>query len=152
MRARLDSLRDTYTVVMQVWNGMPIEARETTGWLFSRDHAASTSFAGEHLGLGGTATRPGRLLVQRGHHEPLVGATELERWRWHRVVLISEPSRVRVYLDGNREPEIDAELPAMASSIASCFIGGRSDGDSNWEGRIDEVAVYDRVVSPDDLW
>lgn len=152
MRTRLDSLGDSYTLVMQVWNGMPNEARETTGWLFSRDHADATSLGGEHLGLGGTATRPGCLIVQRGDQAPVVGRTKLERWKWNRVILISEPQRLRVYLNGNEEPEIDIELPAIRSRIETCFVGGRSDGDSNWEGRIDEVAVYDRVVAPEELW
>ncbi len=152
MRARLESLGDTYTVVMQVWNGMPSDARETTGWLFSRDHADSTSLAGEHLGLGGTATRPGCLIIQRGDQEPIVGHTKLERWQWNRIILISEPQRLRVYLNGNSKPEIDVEVPAIRPAIETCFVGGRSDGDSNWEGRIDEVAVYDRVVAPEELW
>ena len=46
-------------------------------------------------------------------------------------------------LNDATEPEIDLQLKAPASTIASCFVGGRSDNDSNWEGRIDEVVVHD---------
>jgi hypothetical protein len=51
-------------------------------------------------------------------------------------------------LNGTDQPEIDAELSSTSdATIATCFVGGRSDNDSNWEGRIDEVAVFDRVAS-----
>jgi hypothetical protein len=32
-------------------------------------------------------------------------------------------------------------------SIPAVFFGGRSDNDSNWEGRLDEIAVFDRALS-----
>jgi hypothetical protein len=152
MRARLENLNDTYTVVMHVWNGMPNNARETTGWLFSRDHDHALSGSGEHLGLGGSATQPGHLIFQHGFADPLVGRTELERWKWYRVVLVRQGQRVRVYLNDNSEPEIDAELdPDSMPAIATCFFAGRSDGEACWEGRLDEVAVYDRVIEPGEL-
>jgi hypothetical protein len=54
---------------------------------------------------------------------------------------------VRVYLDAALEIETksEAQLPA---DLEQCFFGGRSDNDSNWEGRLDEIAVFDRALSP----
>ena len=47
------------------------------------------------------------------------------------------------------EPEIDVPVESVSdAAITDCFVGGRSDADSNWEGRIDEVAVFDRAVEP----
>jgi hypothetical protein len=151
MRARLDALGDTYTVVMSVWNGMPSDARETTGWIFSRDHSDAISHRGDHLGLGGTGTSPGRIVFQRGTERPLVGTTSIARWTWNRVMLVRDGKRVRVYLNHSDEPEIDAEVGSEGSQaypIESCFIGGRSDNESNFEGRLDEIAVFDRALSP----
>lgn len=147
MRSRLDSLGDAYTVAISFWNGMPNDARETAGWLFSRDHAHAISSRGEHLGVGGTSTSPGRLILQNGFDKPIVGKTPIKRWTWNRVVMLRQPNRVRVYLNGNADPEIDVEVNSdPVAAIADCFIGGRSDNDSNFEGRIDEVAVFDRAV------
>ncbi len=69
---------------------MPIDAREQTGWMFSRDHAHAISGNGQHLGLGGSATRPGCLVMQSGLGEPIVGDTPLQRWTWNRVLLVCE--------------------------------------------------------------
>ncbi len=145
MRARLESLGDQYTVTMSFWNGMPNDARATAGWLFSRDHPHALSSRGEHLGIGGTATEPGRLVFQQGFEKPIVGKTTIERWTWNELRLVRASGRVRVYLNGSDEPEIDAPIAANSDApIASCFIGGRSDNESNWEGRIDEVAIFDQ--------
>ncbi|NND99153.1 MAG: hypothetical protein HKN47_17690 [Pirellulaceae bacterium] len=149
IRARLDSLGQDYTVLMSFWNGMPVDARETAGWLFSRDHAHSITSRGDHLGLGGEGARAGKLIFQHGvGGEPSVGKTPIERWTWNQVALVRQGDRVRVFLNDNPEPEIDVQSPAdSATTIASCFFGGRSDNDSNWEGRIDEVAVFDRALT-----
>jgi hypothetical protein len=147
MVTRLDSLGQEYSLRMSFWNGMPVDARETTGWMFSRDYPHDTSGHGEHLGIGGTATQPGRLVFLRGHSQPLVGKTPIERWTWNQVKLVRTVDRVRVYLNGNEEPEIDAAIDnPTPASIPNLFFGGRSDNDSNWEGRLDEVAVFDRAL------
>lgn len=150
MRARVGSVSDKYSVVMWVWNGMPNEARATAGWLFSRDAPDGISLRGDHLGIGGTATEPGHLVFQHGLAKPLTGTTVLQRWTWNRVLLVRDGKRVRVYLNGSDTPEIDAEVASDAAA-ESVFIGGRSDNDSNFEGRIDEVAIFDRVITPDNL-
>jgi hypothetical protein len=31
------------------------------------------------------------------------------------------------------------------------FVGGRSDNEANWEGRLDEVAVFDRALGAKEL-
>ncbi len=126
---------------------MPNDARATAGWLFSRDHPHALSSYGEHLGVGGTASEPGRLVFQQGFEKPIVGKTTIDRWTWNELRMVRAAGRVRVYLNGSDEPEIDAEVGSdQPAPIATCFIGGRSDNDSNWEGRIDEVAVFDRAM------
>lgn len=148
MRARVPALGDTYSLALSFWNGMPSDGRETTGWMFSRDYPHAVSSRGDHLGIGGTATEPGQLIFQQGTDEPLVGKTKIERWTWNRVLVVREPNRLRVYLNGSKVPEIDAELtPSQGPPIETCFIGGRSDNDSNWEGRLDEVVLFDRAVN-----
>ena len=43
LRARIPNLKDQYSVSLYFWNGMPNDAREVTGWMFSRsyDHGLS---------------------------------------------------------------------------------------------------------------
>jgi hypothetical protein len=152
MQARIPDLGDKYTISLWFWNGMPNIARDTAGWLFSRDHDHALSDYGDHVGLGGTATKPGRLMFQHGDGPPVVGNTEIARWTWNQLVFVRDGERMRVYLNGAAEPEIDTAAPAdFPPQFSSFFFGGRSDNQENWEGRLDEIAVFDRALSADDL-
>ncbi|MCG8648503.1 MAG: LamG domain-containing protein, partial [Pirellulales bacterium] len=150
LRSRLDTLPQTYSVTLWFWNGMPSNARPVTGWLFSRDHAHAISNSGQHLGLGGTASEPGKVIFQDGNGSPLVGKAAVDRWGWNHLVLVQTPDHVQVYLNGELEIEAKAS-PHHNVSIPTCFVGGRSDNQSNWEGRIDEVAIFDRALSEDEV-
>jgi len=59
---------------------------------------------------------------------------------------------VRVHLDGRVEPELSGELAhTVPDGLVRCFLGGRSDGLFGFEGRLDEVALYGRALSPEEI-
>ena len=146
-----DSLDSEYTVVMSFWNGMPNDARKTAGWLFSRDYDHGTSSGGEHLGLGGSETEPGRIIWKHGNAPAEVGHTSIERWTWSQLILVRTENRIRCFLAGQIEPEIDIVTRPTSVSASHLFVGGRSDNESNFEGRIDEVAIFDRAMTDTEL-
>lgn len=76
----------------------------------------------------------------------MAGKSEIPRWQWQHVALVRDGENVRVFLNGQLEIEAKASTGALAS-LSQCFFGGRSDNDSNWEGRLDEIAVFDRALS-----
>lgn len=134
-----------YSISLWLWNGMPNDARDVSGWLYSRDHNHGLSSYGEHLGVGGKSGNTGRLIFQSD--KILAGKTEVPRWTWQHVVLVRAGSAVRVYLNG----ALEIEGEAKPSKIAECFFGGRSDNDSGWEGRLDEIAVFNRALNADEV-
>ena len=154
LTSRLPSVAGNYSVSMWVWNGMPVEARETTGWMFSRGPEHGLGQNSDHLGIGGTATNPGRLIYQIGSDakQTAVGKTAIARWTWNHVVLTRNAKTVKVFLNGNATPEITTDVSDDRQTTATpWFFGGRSDNTSNWEGRLDEIAVFDRVLSPNEI-
>jgi hypothetical protein len=152
MRARLPEVGGDYTVSMWIWNGLPNEARETSGWLYSRDRNHGLSAAGEHFGIAGSSGNAGRLqfALGRGAQVAAVGRTEVPRWEWHHVALLRKQGVVKAYLDGRLE--IEAVVPVVPSvPPEECFFGGRSDNAANWEGRLDEIAVFSRALEPGEI-
>lgn len=152
VRGRIGTLKDRYTVSLWLWNGMPNEGREVGGWFLSRgpDHGLGTY--GDHLGIGGTSGHTGKLIFFHGNDPTSVvgGKTQIPRWSWHHVVLVRDQEDIRVYLDGKLEIETKttANFPA---GLEQLFIGGRSDNVANWEGRLDEACVFDRVLSTEEI-
>jgi hypothetical protein len=151
LRTRIEALGDRYTIHLWAWNGMPNQARGVSGWLYSRgpDHGLVES--GEHLGIAGTNGVPGRLAFFTGtdEHRAVLGRTEVPRWEWHSITLVRNRAQVDVYLDGALE--ISTRAPLGPGSIQEMFFGGRSDLQSNWEGRLDEIAVFKRAMSAQEV-
>ena len=59
-------------------------------------------------------------------------------------------SKVKVYLNGNLE--IDGQLSITYPEDCSQFqIGGRNDNFANLQGMLDEVSLFDRVLSPEEI-
>lgn len=147
MTARLSGFDRDFAVNISCWNGIPHDVRDVAGWLFSRDEPYSVTADGFHVGVAGAGENAGRLIVQIGEQELVVGQTALERWTWHRVSIVKSGQDLRVYLDAAREPEISVELEEGQAAAENFFFGGRSDSDSNWEGRLDEIALFSHALA-----
>ncbi|MEO6809866.1 MAG: LamG-like jellyroll fold domain-containing protein, partial [Isosphaeraceae bacterium] len=144
LSAKLPAPGADYSVELWFWNGLPNDARDVTGNL-----VALGNFA---LGIGGKSGSQGRLFVSNAEADPvLTGKTELAPKTWHHVALVCAGKTVTVYLDGRTDPEIKGELDREPSDAdPEVFIGGRGDGAFSFEGKIDEVAVYDRSLAAND--
>jgi len=152
LKTALSSLPITWSVECWFWNGLPSDARRVAGYLISLGADGDKSAAGDHLGIGGTASSPGRLFFFNGNekNQTVVGKSEIKPRSWNHLVLVRGGRSVRVYL--NSEPEIvgvaDVTLSARGAQL---FKGGRSDNFANFEGKVDEVALYDRALSSQEV-
>ncbi len=139
-----DALGETFSIVLWFWNGLPATARPVTGHIlsFARDDGA----AAEHVGIGGTGGTAGRLFF--AGETPLAGTTEIELGTWRHVVLVRDRRRIAVHLDGRPAPEISGESapPGRPVRIA---VGG--DGEASFEGKVDEIALFDRALTPPEI-
>lgn len=156
LESRIAGLKDRYSISLWFWNGMPAEGREIAGWMFSRGHDHGLGPHGDHLGIGGTAAAPGKLIFQHGDErdgaKPQAGRTEIARWTWNHAVFVRDGQAVRIHLNGAAQPEIETDSPAeLCPALDQLFFGGRCDNQSNWEGRLDEIAVFDRALSAEEI-
>lgn len=138
-------LPENYSAAMWIWNGLDPAARAVTGYFFSRGPENEEDVPGDHLGIGGTATpeAQGRLILFNGNrrNELLAGKTAIPLREWQHVALVREGNKARVYLNG--QLEFSGELARTDNPGLATFIGGRTDNFCNFEGKIDEVAVFD---------
>lgn len=156
LASRMDKLGSAYTVEFWFWNGLPHDARAVTGYLFSRGEDGAEGAPGDHLGIGGThqPDLTGKLFFYNGNQRKalLIGKTSLETRTWYHVAMARDGSDVRVYLNGQPEADISgAAEPGCSSDVGQLFFGGRNDRLFPLEGQLDEVAVYDRILSPAEI-
>ena len=135
LAADLPGVGAASSVELWFWNGLPNAARAVTGTLASRGPE------GDRLGIGGVGAASGRLVLGPGDGG-LSGTTEIAPRTWHHVVLVRDGEDASVYLDGTLE--VSGRLPRLAGD--RFVFGGGDDGTSGLEGKLDEVAVYDRAL------
>ncbi|WP_395745568.1 LamG-like jellyroll fold domain-containing protein [Prosthecobacter sp.] len=150
IRSRQPDFGTSYTVSLWFWNGMPNEGRDTSGWLFSQGHDQVLSLSGHHLGIGGKSGNTGKLICLVGTDDKniVAGKTEIPRWQWQHLVIVHDGGKVSAYLNGTLELEARGDPLQRPENL---FFGGRSDNDSNWEGRLDEIAVFDRALKAEEI-
>jgi hypothetical protein len=152
--ASLEGLGDVYSVEFWFWNGLPNDARDVTGYLFSRgaDHAVGAP--GDHLGIGGGDCHQGRLFFYNGdaRGEHIGGATEITPRTWYHVVMVRDGHTATVYLNGSSQPELAGEAAVgHPPGIVQVVLGGRNDGLFGLEGKMAGAAVFDRVLTPEEV-
>jgi hypothetical protein len=147
LRAELPGLAAAYSVELWFWNGLANDVRPITGHLFSAGRDDDPEARGDHLGLAdghlffGTNAKDGPLLR---------GQTDVPWRSWHHVVLVRSGTEVSTWLDGRQEFSGAAGVNRTAG-MAQVFVGGRCDNTANFEGKIDEVAIYDRALTSGEI-
>lgn len=156
MRSSGLEIKDASSVEFWFWNGLPDDARPVTGYLYSRCEEAKAPPKGDQLGIGGSepAALKGRLFfsIDGSTEKALAGKTVLQPRTWYHVVVTREGRNLRVYLNGQTTAEIAGEMDdANPASSAQFVFAGRNGGQSGLEGKLDEIAVYDRVLTSEEI-
>ncbi len=155
LKARLDDLGDRYSVALWFLNELPNTSRPVTGYFFSRGRDLADGAPGEHLGIGGTHSHGGRLIVFNGNQKNRVlgGEQVIGPRTWNHVVLVRDGGRVTGFLNGRAEPEISGELEPTypRQGATEILAGGRNDNFANLRGRLDHVAVFDRPLTTEEV-
>lgn len=143
MRVRLSQFPENYDISLWIWNGMPDESRDISGWFLSRGNDGSLPVGCEQLGISGVGSNAGKLLLQVGNEGVVSGVTKLARWTWHSVRLSRRGTSLRIFLDDSKSPEIVVnDQPSPPHWANQLFFGGSCKNLANWEGRLDEIAVF----------
>ena len=145
----------SYTVSFWFRNEVRNNARPITAYLFSRAPKGNKKLPGDHLGIGGNhnKARTGRLFVFNGNDrkESFGGGTVIATNTWNHVALVREAARVRVHLNGQPTPEIDAGLTPTFGANRQFNFAARSEGFGPLTGGIAQIAVWDRALTADEL-
>jgi hypothetical protein len=152
LKASLGGAGNVYSVELWFWNGLPDDARPITGTIVSHGSSKAGAGHGDQLAIGGTPIAPSRLVFSNGSTTIGTGKTEIKPKTWHHVVVVRDHGRVAVYLDGAPRAEFagesQADEPGQSGTLS---IGGGAGALASFEGKIDEVALYDRALPAEEI-
>ncbi len=153
LSARVPGLNGkSYTVSLWFWSGTANGVFDGTEWILSRGTNYGSRGIGDHVGI--REEQPGgrSLVFETAQSLHSVGAepAKIERWKWHHLALVRDGNSSRLFLDGvSLAPLPEAETPE--SNPDTFFFGGSSTGEGNFEGRLDEIALFDRALSEEEI-
>lgn len=151
IQGQLPESGDSYSVAFWFKNDTPINARPITAYVFSRAKKGDTQLPGDHLGIGGKhdTSRTGKLFVFNGNgaKQSIAGSTVLAKGTWNHVVLVRQADRVKLFLNGDPQPEIDAELSATFGESPDYCLASRSDKFAPLVGNLAHFAIFPRDLS-----
>jgi hypothetical protein len=153
LKAAIDRVGDSFTIELWFWNGLPPDVRPISGLLLSCDGMQANEPSWIDLGISGTNANlaPGQLYCSSPRTIG-VSRTKIAPKTWHHVALVHERRRRTIYLDGNPVPEIAGETTVeTAFRPESILVGGGNDRAVSFEGKIDEVAVFDRALGSEEI-
>jgi putative membrane-bound dehydrogenase-like protein len=142
-------LKPPFTTIFWFWNGLDPQARAVTGHLLSLLSRPPNSATLETLAIGGTNQHPGHLIFHSPNVPAVTGPTPLSHRSWHWLAMVRHTNRLSVFLDGR--PEIDAPIDLPFSMPSTWMFGADPNRTASLEGRLDEIAVFDRALEPAEL-
>ena len=113
-----------------------------------------TDFSDDDGNFGLTIDDTGRLHAtirsSSGDLLSLTSSLMLPQKTWHHIVVTADGQHLSLYEDGQLVASRPCELVATRNAKALWF-GTDAKGANLWNGRIDEIALFDRAISSDDV-
>lgn len=124
---------------------------ETRRWIVNKNRHESTD---GHYGLVVNRDQVGAYLNmgggEAGRSQAWSGPGTLQLRRWHHIAMTYDGAVLRVYADGAKAASQPVHKPRTRGA-ASLQIGRRQDGYVHFHGEIDEVRLYNRALSADEV-
>lgn len=148
--ARIPGMTGTdYTVSLWFWSGSSDAALEGIEWIVSRGSAFGIHLDAVGLWKNESSQRLLKLDCPGGARD-IPAPETIERWKWNHLVVSRSGETVTVYLNSASPLAFEAE-PYQYPPSDSFYFGGSPTGEGNFEGRLDEIAVFDRALGKEEI-
>lgn len=150
MRVKATVPYDNYSVSFWFRNDTGNSSQPITAYLFSYAKDGDANQAGENIGIGGKHDKSvtGKIFIWNGKelNQSIAGFNEIPEGSWNHVVMVRSNDRVRLYLNGEKDPEIDSEIKIAKNPDREIFVGSRNDNFAPLNGQLAELAIFDRAL------
>lgn len=152
LRVRVPGLeKEDYSVSFWFWSGTANSKIDPFEWIFSRGHELSSLSNSVNIGLTDKTEGNLRHLVYVAPGVTnVLSQKALERWKWYHLAFVQSSGETHLYLNGEKFAG-PPKSTGKAISADTLFFGGSAGNDDNFEGKLDEIAIFDRSLSDDEI-
>ena len=144
-------IQDTYSVSLWFRNQLSNDSRPVTAYLFSRGPNGDQQAPGDHIGIGGTynSQQLGKVIAFNGNARDQIAAcsSTIPAQTWNHLVAVRSKNQVRIFINGEPKPEVEAELDDTTQGNTEFFLGARSDQFAPLQGQLAFFALFDRALT-----
>ena len=79
------------------------------------------------------------------------GLIVINKWYMFAITHDNTSGANRIYIDANVQDDISSNVAPRDNDLRTYFIGANSAGTSNYDGKHDELCIYNRVFSPAEI-
>lgn len=123
------------------------EALPTGGTVVTNLPAEAGNFS---LALDDAGLLKATVCTEEGELKSCLSSNALPLQAWHHVVMTADGKRLRLFEEGELVAET-ACSPLQAVGSVPMWFGTDRDGAGLWNGRLDEIALFDRALSPREI-
>jgi hypothetical protein len=97
--------------------------------------------------VGGARDKVSFVIYDGSARYSVTSTTTVTDDKWHYVVGVRDSANIRIYIDGNVENSTSIPSSANISNSANLFLGRGHSSDWDFNGKIDDVRLYNRALS-----
>ncbi len=153
LSARLPKVKaNDFTASLWFWSGSPELSIGTVEWLFSRRNPGGSLDRGDHVGIHDHNDGNRYLsLLKEESGLSFLEAGKIKRWTWNHLVIARSRGSLHLFLNG-KKMHVSSGSDLSSPPSSDFFFGGSSAlGEPTFEGRLDEISVFDRALSDKEI-
>ena len=153
LRVRVPGLTDgEFTVSLWFWSGSPLGTSKAHEWIFSIGQEHDEMRKSLNVGMVVGEDERSLYYLAPQAFEVFSRRKPVERWKWHHLALVSGPDEVKLFFDGEQQKGMSGPWATDVSNLPdTLFFGGSAADIGNFEGKLDEIAIFDRALSADEI-
>ena len=141
------SLNPTTALTLEAWVKWNINPSSGANWAQIIDKNVDDQYQLQHSQTNNAFEFALRTSTGRRY---ILGTTAPVQGVWYHIVATYDGSFMRIYVNGNFERS-GAATGTINTSTTPVYIGSRTTSDRNFNGVIDEVAIYSRALSASEI-
>lgn len=143
------SLNITSEMTVVITTKIPTQPGGSSYRVIMGFYNVSSPYQGFAIGIGSISNNGKISYYTNNHGAWVVSSSTVDDSLWHHIAVAVDGSNCRFYIDGSSDASPASDVPS--SYTGTRCIGSRSNGTQNFQGEIEQVRIYKRLLTQSEI-